>query len=247
MHVRLATPDDVKEMASVAVAAYAYDPQDAYIYPRRHAHPNLFLKVKSDFMHHSFEDPAATSIVAVLDEDDQGWEGHPTVVGYCLWYLQAPESQHGRDEEETKEPMIKRLTSYIMDSEIADYVRDLLNPIIDASHSRAIAQVCRDPNSRRFNDGYVRPNSFYGIYEIGVDPKFQRRGVARLMIAWGMQRSDKEQIPIHLSATPAGQPLYASLGFQTVGWWVWRPKQDDEWEIMQRDCVVEISAEDSAV
>ncbi|KAL4922120.1 hypothetical protein BDW62DRAFT_172966 [Aspergillus aurantiobrunneus] len=123
----------------------------------------------------------------------------------------------------------------IVESEIVEYLGDLVNPILDSSHARAMARTCSDPDSRRFEKGYQRPRHYYGILDLGVDPKFQRQGAARCLMKWGMERAEKESLPVFLSVTPAGLPLYRSLGFRTVGKWIWRPKQDSEWDIMQWD------------
>lgn len=50
-----------------------------------------------------------------------------------------------------------------------------------------------------------------------------------------MERARKENLPIYLSATPAGLPLYKSLCFRTIGKWRWHAKQGSEWDIMQWD------------
>lgn len=121
---------------------------------------------------------------------------------------------------------------------IVDYMHDLLNPMIDSSHSSAMSKICDSAESQRWlEDGYEKPQEYYGILDIGVHPTCQRRGIARSMLQWGLERAEKQSLPVHLSATPAGVPLYHSLGFYTVGTWTWRRDQDSQWEIMRWDPV----------
>lgn len=119
--------------------------------------------------------------------------------------------------------------------DIVDSVRDLMNPIVDSSHAKAMAKMCSSEEPQRWNeDGYKKPDEYWGILDLGVDPKYRRRGVAR-SLQWGLERAEDEGLPVHLSATPDGASLFSSLGFRSVGKWKWRPDQDRDWEIMRWD------------
>lgn len=121
----------------------------------------------------------------------------------------------------------------ILDTELTYRLRDWVNPIINSSHAKAMAKHCRDENSRHFIEGYSSPERYNGVLDIGVDPKFQRRGVARLLIEDGLKLVESQTLPVRLSATPARVPLYRSLIFRNIGQWTWRPRQELPWEIMQ--------------
>lgn len=49
---------------------------------------------------------------------------------------------------------------------------------------------------------------------LAVDPAYQRRGIGRKLMEWGMERAKEEGVPITLTSTPAGQRLYQKLGFR---------------------------------
>lgn len=106
MHTRLLVRDDVSNAAHVAVAAYVDDAQDAYIYPKRHEYPLRYLKVKTDIIQHSLEDSIALPIVAVLEPNDEGWNGTPEIMGFCIWYRegadQNEEEAQNRDAQKKK-------------------------------------------------------------------------------------------------------------------------------------------------
>lgn len=78
----------------------------------------------------------------------------------------------------------------------------------------------------------------YGIMDSAVNPKFQGRGVARMLVQWGLDKAREEGISMELCATPAGTILYEKMGFQKVGLWRWRPGMEGGdgwggWEIMR--------------
>jgi GNAT superfamily N-acetyltransferase len=98
-----------------------------------------------------------------------------------------------------------------------------------------MADVCSDPDSRRFEEGYERPKWYYGVYDLGVHRDFQGRGVAKRMMELGIEKAQEESLPIYLLASPAGVPLYRRFGFLTVGKWTWWPKQTEGWDVMQWD------------
>lgn len=53
-----------------------------------------------------------------------------------------------------------------------------------------------------------------GLSFIGTDPQHERRGAASMLIQWGLERSNRDNIPIALESTLVAWPLYQKLGFQ---------------------------------
>lgn len=86
MRLRLATTNDIPSIASTAAAAYIDDPQDAYLYPRRHNYPNRYLKLKSELIEQSLKDPNVVIVVAIIEPVGSHWLGNPDISGYCIWY-----------------------------------------------------------------------------------------------------------------------------------------------------------------
>lgn len=266
MLLRPATKVDIPGVASAAVAAYMDDPQDAYLYPKRGEYPARYLKVKSDIIKHSLDDQTALPIVAVLEPGDEGWDGTPEITAFCIWYRESVRGQNESEKQSSlissewsgwkesqnngSQDVFGKLCGFmlcvlmsrigikerILGLDVLDSFRDFINPMIDSSHAKAMAEMCSSDESQRWNkDGYHKPDEYWGILDLRVDPKYQRRGIARSLLQWGLERAGKEGLPVHLSATPAGASLYHSLGFRSVGKWTWRPDQDSDWEIMRWD------------
>lgn len=75
----------------------------------------------------------------------------------------------------------KGIKNRFLSLDIVDSVRDLMNPIVDSPH--AGAKMCSSEESQRRNeDGYKKPDEYWGILDLGVDPKYRRTGVAQSLL-----------------------------------------------------------------
>ncbi|KAK9422937.1 hypothetical protein SUNI508_04604 [Seiridium unicorne] len=51
------------------------------------------------------------------------------------------------------------------------------------------------------------------VHVIAVHPAYQRRGVGRALIEWGIDLCDRSGLPIYLESSPTTMPLYKKMGF----------------------------------
>jgi GNAT superfamily N-acetyltransferase len=49
-----------------------------------------------------------------------------------------------------------------------------------------------------------------------VHKDYQRQGVGKALVRWGLQWAESLGLPVHLEASPEALPLYRSLGFDVV-------------------------------
>jgi GNAT superfamily N-acetyltransferase len=54
------------------------------------------------------------------------------------------------------------------------------------------------------------------LRRIAVHPDYQRRGIARQLLQWGLERADSERLVSYLNARPQARRLYENGGFKTV-------------------------------
>uniref|UniRef100_A0A8H7KBB6 N-acetyltransferase domain-containing protein n=1 Tax=Bionectria ochroleuca TaxID=29856 RepID=A0A8H7KBB6_BIOOC len=48
---------------------------------------------------------------------------------------------------------------------------------------------------------------------IGVDPRHQRRGIGKILLNWGIEQAQRQEVDCYMFATPAGRALYEKAGF----------------------------------
>lgn len=74
--------------------------------------------------------------------------------------------------------------------------------------------------------------------KLTVDPKWRRKGIGMMLLQWGFDRAQEENIPVGLESSRAGSPLYLKAGFVEIKRYewpeagisvpilLWRPKKD---------------------
>ena len=54
----------------------------------------------------------------------------------------------------------------------------------------------------------------YSVLDICfVHPEYRRRGIGKLLMAWGIDKADEMSLECYIDATEAGVPLYEACGF----------------------------------
>lgn len=74
--------------------------------------------------------------------------------------------------------------------------------------------------------------------KLTVDPKWRRKGIGMMLLQWGFDRAQEENIPAGLESSRGGSPLYLKAGFVEIKRYewpeagisvpilLWRPKTD---------------------
>ncbi|KAF5640604.1 hypothetical protein F52700_3755 [Fusarium sp. NRRL 52700] len=52
---------------------------------------------------------------------------------------------------------------------------------------------------------------------LATSPKYQRTGIGKRLVQWGLDRCEEEGIPATLESSISGRPLYEKMGFREVG------------------------------
>ncbi|KAL7787245.1 acyl-CoA N-acyltransferase [Trichoderma afarasin] len=136
-----------------------------------------------------FSTPNCAFIVAVntsLDKNNQ-------IVGYAIWDLPV-----GSSEEPSATPADPELPADVTDFKV--YAE--LKTILEEDHKAS------------FGDRGLK--DVWHLDMIGVDPHYQRQGIGRALLTWGVEQATREGRDCYLMATPQGRPLYESFGFDIV-------------------------------
>lgn len=55
------------------------------------------------------------------------------------------------------------------------------------------------------------------LFTFGVLPNFQRRGIGRALIEWGLERATQQRLPVFLDASTKSRSLFLRLGCKIIG------------------------------
>lgn len=76
------------------------------------------------------------------------------------------------------------------------------------------------------------------LLTLATHPDYQRKGIASMMIRWGINQARESGVPIILFASPMATPLYETLGFREVGRrHVQVPGEDERLQVKGMVCV----------
>ncbi|KAI6793500.1 hypothetical protein KC367_g7363 [Hortaea werneckii] len=67
---------------------------------------------------------------------------------------------------------------------------------------------------------------------IATRPQYQGRGAGSMMINWGLERADQDNVEAYLEASPEAVSLYEKLGFENVAQtdtWIQNERVEGEW------------------
>ncbi|OJJ84639.1 GNAT family N-acetyltransferase [Aspergillus glaucus CBS 516.65] len=63
---------------------------------------------------------------------------------------------------------------------------------------------------------YMGSKPHYYLDMLGTHPSHNGKGIASMLLKWGLDRADNDGVPVFLSASPAGKPMYERRGFRVV-------------------------------
>ena len=66
-------------------------------------------------------------------------------------------------------------------------------------------------------DEFASVPEMWKLRNLCVSPRFQRRGIGTLLMAWGKEQAEKERCPIGLGSSMKGKGLYEKQGFRRYG------------------------------
>ena len=97
----------------------------------------------------------------------------------------------------------------------------------------------------RIRSSRSSPNRMLVLGLLCVHPDFQRQGIGKDLVQWGLRQAADLGLTVHLEASPEGLPLYRSLGFNVVETLVveadqWDGKFERQYVVMLREPTSEV-------
>lgn len=227
MHLRAATADDIPRCQTINDAAFETDELRRFMVPGRLTHALSWRQRSLNIARQSFYTANTWTFVCAADaSDDFAPDGE--ILGYTRWRRSASKEDAPTDPWTRPIPMtvLETVDSWLRWAELKweDTLR--LNPAVDYAANDAFMRCGMASTNFKPMKGVTH----WYLESICVAPEFQRRGIGRALIQWGLDRVEEENaerkaageekppVPILLHASEEGLPLYRSVGFRVVDW-----------------------------
>ena len=215
MHLVPLTLDLIPACATAGADAFADDNLFLFLRPHKFRYPTYLRSHFVRVLHQRINSPGLLGRVAVSDDNDDWYDESvgSEVLGYATW------ERHGKNIDHKiwgKDSIGKLFERFAADLEIRHSKFFRLDPSYDYENLQAYLDAANAAGSIFETCLEDYPEHMWLSF-ICVDPKFQRKGVGKKLMQWGMNRADKERVPIGLASSPAGEKLYHDCGFEEVG------------------------------
>ncbi|KAI1846316.1 hypothetical protein JX265_010900 [Neoarthrinium moseri] len=196
---RDAVGEDAGEFATVLLDAFSPDPDWRYIHQFEDEYPDYAWNCMRKTFKPLLEDPAASGLtIRVIAVPDETSERGSRVVSLSVW-------QFNKTSESTQALWPMGIAAW---SDKCDLHLD-----INMTRSDQFVGEMTAAQKKYLDDVYPRQVYLGGL---ATHPKWDGNGFAATHLHWGMALADNMGLPTTLIGTPAGHPLYKSVGFQDI-------------------------------
>jgi GNAT superfamily N-acetyltransferase len=155
---------------------------------------------------------------AVIDESDGSGQTTEKIVGFSHWYI-------GYIVLPKVDPFEERVVSQrrAIDTHLALGDGTDVAPVPSSSTNDSLKhrrQALMADHRRQLGNLYisnVRGKKHVYCRRMMVDPRYQRRGIGRLLLKWGLDYADEHKLVAWLNARPAASKMYLDADFKIVG------------------------------
>jgi GNAT superfamily N-acetyltransferase len=223
MHLRPTTTADIPRCTTIIDNAYVNDELYNFLAANRTAHPLQWRQSALKAQHAKLCQANAWSFVCVADADDN-FAPPGEILGCARWTRRPSKEDAATDPWIRRLSLAERVEGWLRWAELQWEERLRINPA--RAWDREDAFMRSIVTSTAFKP--VRGATHWYLDHLAVAPEYQRRGVGKKLVQWGLQRAEaetrermkmwKEPVPVALIGSTMGFHLYRSLGFKVVGW-----------------------------
>lgn len=144
-------------------------------------------------------------------EDDPRGNGGQTIA-VAVWKMMNVESADDK-KEEPEEAAATRHASVPAEAEpVADNARypSFLPPELRLD---ALSSLFEPLDASR-DEIMGNEHSFFMLNSLATHPDHQGRGAGKMLLAWGIEKADAEELVTYLDGTQVARPLYEKIGFE---------------------------------
>ena len=215
MHLVPLTRDLIPACATAGANAFAEDNLFLFLRPHKFRYPTYLRSHFVRVLHQRLNTPALVGRVAVSDDNDEWFDESvgSEVLGYATWERRGKDFDQKFWGEDSVGKLFERFTT-TLEVKRSSFFR--LDPSYDYENLQAYLEAANAGDSIFETCLEDYPEHMWLAF-LCVDPKFQRKGVGKRLMQWGMKRADQESVPLGLASSPAGEKLYRDCGFEEVG------------------------------
>ncbi|KAH9887133.1 hypothetical protein F4778DRAFT_434564 [Xylariomycetidae sp. FL2044] len=236
--IRDADADDVGDLVDVSIAAFSRAPLWRYIHPLYDDYVDYFRRCTERQLARELDHALASNgsgrvrVLSVPDDESEsesasasGRSGCRRVVSFSAWNLnRTGSSGSGTDafwpltlgllsRRPSAHDDYDYDTGYDGDD---DDVQGNCSLHLATNMTRAVqVEEAIARGEREYLDGVYGAQQAY-LGGLATHPRWDGHGFAAAHLRWGMALADARGLPTTLSATPAGHPVYRSVGFGDV-------------------------------
>ncbi|MCJ1475484.1 hypothetical protein MMC13_004147 [Lambiella insularis] len=204
------------KLGPIAASAFLDDEYLNFLMPGIKQYPLAFERTFMDRIKVRLYGKHSVVRVAVSDDSDAWWneEVGEEVLGFSTWdrngtLTAEEENVWGRD---SLAKSFERLALTLKHQYVALFSLDL----ISSPSNIADFNTTMEPNKTFTAILHDQSRSIW-LGNLAVDPRFQRRGIGKRLLRWGLERAGREGVRVGQWASRAGDTLYESVGFEKVG------------------------------
>ncbi|ESZ92732.1 hypothetical protein SBOR_6897 [Sclerotinia borealis F-4128] len=201
--IRQAEPKDIDAITTAMLASFASDTMWRYRYLYREEYPDDHIKYTRLYIELMVSGSFPDYLTMILEvEEDSIWN----VAALSIWNI----SYANRRIYAAKGQEYVTLTPNAAMEAAGVNNRKDKNPIYDAAFLKCVL------GARKKYSEMFEGNDLY-LNLMGTHPTYRRRGYASQLLRWGIERAERDNAPLSLSASPMGEPTYLACGFEEIG------------------------------
>ncbi|KAE8371869.1 acyl-CoA N-acyltransferase [Aspergillus bertholletiae] len=200
LKLHLATPSDTPTLATLFFTTFS-DAFNTKLFPRApDVHAWWARALAKDIRN------PRKCLITVVDTDADPAKDEPSIVGFALWSLPAPVANVSTTEAQSgaKSVGVEEKEEELEDGFSAPWPESCDATFCERFFGRNHERQVETMGGKRY----------YYVDVLGTHPAARRKGVATMMMNWGLERARQEGVEVYLSSTQAGKLVYEKLGFE---------------------------------
>ncbi|KAB8263599.1 acyl-CoA N-acyltransferase [Aspergillus pseudonomiae] len=210
VHLRPAVSQDLPAIAEVAAQSMLDDELFAFLCPRRREYYSDYRQSFLRRLRAKLTSPGWVVIVAVAERSMDA-DSCP-ILGYCVW-----ERIGDTAEESTKQ--WKETSNSGWWARVQELLGNASEHFVTRLYPDRSVDVSRLARYNALTIECFPYDDFPELWflsTLAVHPAYQRQGIGRRLVEWGLEHATWDGTPVGLEASAKGTSLYQSLGFQVV-------------------------------